>query len=286
MKLIPTSIAACALLALFSGLALPSAKSAVVHTWNEPFTAPENGLPTGWQGVLSGTDPDAGTIAVTEVAENEWRLMLRRDDGSNQTAFYTGSQGPIVDGVIENFNASVVLSVTGGTSGNFVRGIVGRAQSVSSSIVGYYAYLRSDRIFISLNAATGEGSSLVETTLAETLAKDTEYQLHFSANGSLLAASVYKKDVLGEFTILLGEVSTMDDTYASGILGLRAAPDGDTRYATFSNLEVEVIPEPSLAWSALAMLGWIGWRQRRKRAERDGVRFFPRLSDRFCVRRK
>lgn len=266
MKSLSTYAAAGAMLAFFAGFALPPAQSAVLYTWEEPFTTAAAGsnLPTGWQGVISGSDPNAGTIAITEVSSGKWRLMLRRDTGGNLTAFYTGSQGPIVNGVIDNFNISVTLSATGGTAGNFPRGIVARAQSTSSSLLGYYAYVRAGAIFISLNGATADNSSLVEAVLTENLAKDTDYELHFSADGSLLTASVYKADSFGEFTILLGSVNTTDTTYSSGIIGLRTAPDGNTRYTAFSNLKVEVIPEPSLAWGALAMLGWFGWRQRQK----------------------
>lgn len=265
MKSIPTYAAAGAMLALFAGFALPSAQSAVLYTWEEPFSAAASGsnLPTGWQGVVSGSDPSAGTIAITD-ERGKSRLMLRRETASIQTAFYTGTQGPIVNGVIDNFNISVTLSASGGTAANFPRGIVARAQSISSSISGYYAYVRAGEIFISLNGATTTNSSLVDAVLTETLVKDTDYELRFSAIDSLLTASIYKADSFGDFTILLGSVSTTDTTYTSGILGLRTAPDGNNRYSTFSDLKVEVIPEPSLAFGALAVLGWFGWRQRQK----------------------
>lgn len=267
MKSIPTYAAAGAMLALFAGFALPSAQSAVLYTWEEPFSAaaPGSNLPADWVGAISGTDPNAGTIAISEVSSGKWRLMLRRDTGGNLTAFYTGSQGPIENGVIENFHASVILNASGGTAANFPRGIVARAQSTSSTISGYYAYVRADTIFISLNGNIAANSSLVEAPLIETLAKDTDYEFHFTAVDFTLTASVYKADAFGDFTILLGSVSTEHNLYTSGLLGLRTAPDGNNRFTTFSNLKVEVIPEPSLAWGALAVLGWFGWRQRQKR---------------------
>lgn len=236
---------------------------------NQPFNSPLGGIPGGWSKFISGNGvTNVAIIEVSEYETDDYRLMIRRDVGGAGGVMYTGSQGGIIDGVIQDFHISTITTIQGVNDG---RGIVARAQTVAFAYSGYWAYTKSGegtthKLAISKNPTTAgvnSGEELAFVTLSERLSGNMEYLYTFSGVGNLLVAEVFKQDSEGDFTILLGSVSVTDDSYSEGKVGYMVRHGGDNRSDYIRNFEITQIPEP-MTVSLIAVLGIVCLLRRRK----------------------
>lgn len=233
---------------------------------SQPFNSPLGGFPDDWNRTYSGGTA-ASTIEIQERSEGVNQLLLRRDNGGHQIIHYIGSQGDIVNGVMADFSVSVVLMAP--NSRNDPRGIVGRTSNTNySNISGYYAYVQSNNLYITKDPVSGNshGTTLISAALSENLSVEVDYLHTFSAIGDQLSAAIWKMDGEGNFSILLGEVSVTDDSYSSGLVGIRVAPGGNGRITWVSDFEMTIIPEPLTISLTVAIAGFLLIRRFRRKA--------------------
>lgn len=243
---------------LTAGLFASAAHAQVLHTINEPFDSPLGGVPADWNLIWNGgAGPNNGIAEITEFGPSDSltgflqeRTVGTRGASGNSALYYAGSSGPVSNGVIDHFSASVIFQVAGGSSDR--RGMLGRVQSQEyNNIEGYWANvtpsgdLRLNRDPVS---NVSHGTELDHVTLSESLTANTDYLMTFSAIGSQLSASVYAWDSnTNDFTDLLGSVSEIDTTYAEGLFGYRVALGSANRRVYWRDAEIHIIPEPGTA---------------------------------------
>lgn len=241
---------------------------------NESFNSPAGGIPEGWSKFISGNG--VTNVPIIEVSEyrpdddypiGDYRLMIRRDVGGAGGVMYTGTQGDIVDGVIQDFEVSTLVQISGTNDG---RGIVARAQTTTFAFNGYWAFTKSldgvQSLAISKNptaAGVNHGEVLASVPLSERLTTSMEYLYTFSGIGNLLVAEVYKQDSEGDYTVLLGRVSVTDSSYSEGKVGHMVRHGGDGRSDYIRNFQVTQIPEP-VTVSLITVLGIVCLLRRRR----------------------
>ena len=120
-----------------------------------------------------------------------------------------------------------------------------------------------------ISRVTGEQSlgpiGLTAQSAALTLNADVAYVLEFSAIGTEFSGRISEK----ASGTVLATVSGTDATYAGGVLALGAVAQspaaGATAGATFGNLAVVTVPEPSTWALALGGAGLLAWSIRNRR---------------------
>ncbi|HWL51059.1 MAG TPA: hypothetical protein VNQ90_01390 [Chthoniobacteraceae bacterium] len=254
----------------------------ISHTACAAIITPLDQWPNGWTTVKSG-----GATLVGMAGE---KLVMERPDEGNSTgaiAFWDGD-ATVPGGALGNFSGSVVLSYGGRSSD--VWGVLIGAQSktftsnASTNNKGFYIGIKAN----SPAAATNPGGLYIwENFLATstnptsgnavaggglwtgTLDANTDFLLEFSVAGAKIEASLWSLDPLTrEKGSLLASVTHTHDAAVTGYFGLEAFRFGNPTSRSFSELKLEIIPEPgSAALGAAALLTWLaGYGVFRRRA--------------------
>lgn len=192
-------------------------------------------------------------------------------------AFWEGSA--VIPGQLSNFSGSVILNSVGRV--NDAWGVVVGAQSTTftgsetTNYRGFYiAFVPGDGgeghnsgLNIWYNHTTGDrptdGDALVhDQTPGAVFPNEVDFLLEFSVNGATINASLWSVDDDGVKTgSVLAAVSYTADDPVVGYFGLKAYRLGNTASRSFSDLKLEVIPEPgSVAMACFAALGYFACR--------------------------
>jgi|GEM_PF-2586074 len=226
--------------------------------------------------------PDGWTpTSLTAVDIVDGRQRIRRvgtGDGTGPAAiYYTGSQGTVQNGMIQDFEAELTIQFNNtGTAAGSLRGVVFRAQTAelhapsSETFWGYSVGLiisGNDAGFYLFENPTGtnfasQGTRLDFASFSTTVDNNTDYILQLSAIGSNLTASLLTHDK----QTLIASVSYDEAEQKAGYFGLRAAYPNTSIETFYSNLTLTAIPEPgTVAFLGFGVLA-VFIRQRARRA--------------------
>lgn len=248
---------------------IPSAALSASTLIEESFstTAPGSNLPAGWV----PTNPEA--VDHASLAGIPYQRIHRSGaTGGSSAVYYNGTQGDIIDGYFQDFDASLVIRYGGSTAQNqSLRGIVFRTQSQNLSAPGNEEFWGYSAGFIATGTGrglylyenpTGTGSGDHGTALASfafdaDLGLNIQYTLKISAIGNDVAVSLWTLDESEE----IGSLTYASAVTTGGYFGLRAAHANSNATTSYRDLSITVhsIPEPHtlgfLAVGALAALG-------------------------------
>lgn len=184
-------------------------------------------------------------------------------------SFWNGSS--TIPGILGDFSGSVVLNSTNRVSDAW--GVVIGAQSTTfttskrTNYQGYYIALvpgeeGNSGLNIWYNHTIGDRPSNQDQLVHDRqpgalFSNGVDYLLEFSVSGPTISASLWNLSETGEKTgSVLAEVSYEADADITGYFGLKAFRLGNTASRSFSDLKLDVIPEPgSVALAAVAVLG-------------------------------
>lgn len=247
--------------------------SATLITQSFGTAAPGSTTPEGW----FSTNENATEI-VSLAGINYQRIWRNSSNGGSAAVYYTGSQGEVVNGLIQDFNAEMTLRMGGTFPQNAtLRGVVARAQTLATSgpdgegfwgySIGFIATGDNRGLYIYENpTATGTaglGTLRAYDDFEEDLTANTQYLFRISAQGEALSASLWSAD--GE--VMLASVLYDEAEVIAGYFGLRSAHANSVANTAFRDLTLEVtaVPEPTVAVLLLSGVVCI-WGIRRRRA--------------------
>lgn len=237
---------------LLGGAQATSASEVPFH-FIESFAGDAGGLPEHWVALgarYSGDGLDNGT----------YNFGRRTGDSSGTKSIgYAGLSDATATSIEEQpflwqdytitaeftYDADPVASVTARMQGG--------DGSFGDLTDGYAAYLwQATELRIGAPSPDLYNSTpLAALVLDEPTVAGQTYRLVFTVTGDLLEAQLYH--VTGDNAVLVGEVSTQDDTYEAGAVGMQGRLPWYPRNVAFSRFEVQgtAIPEPASA----ALLG-------------------------------
>lgn len=240
----------------------------------QTFQAPLGGLPPDWSVVqAAGTNKNisAWTNGDDVSPTNGLRFSRQDSGGIGANAYYTPTGGQN----FSNFSGSVLMQLGGGNS-THVTGVIMRGANATggTAISGYFAGLHRAfvsgvgwrySLFIDENPATyqSRGTQLDATALTLAGTESNTFRLEFGAQGSNLTATAFQWS--GTAWSNLGSAAATDNTYTTGVLGLRAGFGNTDGNALFGNLAV--IPEPSSVALIAAGMAWLAIRRARRRKD-------------------
>ncbi len=257
-------------IALGISLATPNAAQAAVITPLDHWT-------DQWKSVKSGgatiIEMQGDTLVISRPAPPPGGSV----SSTGGIAFWEGSD--TVSGQLSNFSGSVILNSEGRV--NDAWGVVVGAQSTTftgseaTNYRGYYiAFVPGDGgeghnagLNIWYNHTTGDrptdGDALVhDQTPGAVFPNEVDFLLELSVTGATINASLWNVDDDGVKTgsVLASVTYTAEDPVV-GYFGLKAYRLGNTASRSFSDLKLEVIPEPgSVALACSAALGCFAYR--------------------------
>lgn len=248
--------------------------SATLITQSFATAAPGSTTPEDWF-----SSHDVATEIVSLAGINYQRIWRNSSNGGSAAVYYTGSQGEVVNGQIQDFNAEMTLRM-GGTfpQNTTLRGVVARTQTLGTSgpggeefwgySIGFIATGDNRGLYIYENP-TGANTAGLGTlrgyhALEDDLTANTQYLFRVSALGETLSASLWTAD--GQ--LMLASVLYDEAEVATGYFGLRSAHANSVANTAFRDLTLEVtaIPEPAVA--ILLMSGILCvWGAKRRKAQ-------------------
>lgn len=226
---------------------------------NEDFTGGNGTFPTDWFNSSGGATGDF-TRDTVEIQSNA--LFMARpasnDTGAPRNIGYTGSFSGTPATDWEDYTVETLWSESRQDASSHTTGLLARWQGTGTSdrFDGYFAYedggvLRIGRDF-DVSDQTSADTVLASTSLTRTPSNDEVTRLEFTVDGDSLTAEMFEEDGnTGNYTISMGSVSATDSTYSTGSVGMRAYFSFRQRDATFDDVIVTAIPEPS----AYAVIG-------------------------------
>lgn len=252
------------------------------HSAGAAIIMPLDQWPTQWTTAKSG-----GDTVIEMVGE---KLVIQRPGEGNSTggiAFWNGNQD--TDGVLGSFSGSVVLSYQ--SRSNDVWGVLVGAQSktftndIATNNRGFYIGIKPNSpdaatnpggLYIwenfratSTSPSSGNAVATGEHFWSGTLDTNTDFLLEFSVTGATIEASLWNLDqTTREKGSLLASLTHTHTQAVTGYFGLEAFRFGNPTSRTFSELKLEIIPEPgSAALGGVALLTWlVGYGVFRRRA--------------------
>ncbi len=207
---------------------------------------PLDDYPTNWATSISSNP----LINISSIADKD-RLQISRtpSNSGSGAVFYTGGASTATEeNQFSDFSGSVVLR---GLAGSYHRGVILRSgdKNYAAENAYFLAITAGDSPSLNLYWSAGHVFAPSITPLVSddisSLASDRDYQLRFSAIGTVLSASLWGANENGDFINLLAEVKYEEATQAStGYFGLRGGRYGGNAVTYFSDLEITAIPEP------------------------------------------
>ncbi len=279
LRSIQTTLVATALLASFT-LNAPASAATITQSFGNPSDI--GSIPTDWA-IANYFNPTNGTAQVASGGSFTGLQLARTVStggaSGNSFVYYKGSNDEVTNGILSNFSASLLIRPAG-TSSNITdyRGVMVRTtinNSPSGSLSGYFvAVNREGTLAIfkdpgagnSGNSGGGARGNLISSiSLTSGLSLDTDYLFSISAIDDKISASIYAWNVAeSAFTTPLGEITITDNSYSSGLFGLRIADSGINRSTYFRDLTITPVPEPASAALLLPALA-VGLALRRRR---------------------
>lgn len=258
---------------------LPAAGAATITLF------PEGGSQT-WPSTDWNVSLPTNPVLVEAATFNgkSWLHIARPSNeyGSRSFVSYTGGSDGVTPGnQLADFNGRIILS---GLSGTYPSGVIMRARNKSQSNADayYVAVIPTSgtangnpetarlAIYTGLGASLGASTLLVDDPVGFDLDSTSEYRLNFSAVGSTLTASLWSLDAEGDPLAELASVTVQHQgatARTTGYFGLRGGVYSVVNGVYFRDLQVTVIPEPSLgrlSWIGLGLAGFALVRRRMK----------------------
>lgn len=218
------------------------------------MAAPGQTTPEGWY-----SSNDTATEVVSLAGVNYQRIWRNGSNGGSAAVYYTGTQGEVVNGMIQDFNAEMTLRMGGTFPQNAsLRGVVARTQTLGTSgpggeefwgySIGFIATGENRGLYIYENPTStitaGLGTLRGYDALESDLTANTQYLLRVAAQGETLSASLWSADG----SHMLASVLYDEAEVVAGYFGLRSAHANSVANTAFRDLTLEVtaVPEPAV----------------------------------------
>jgi len=252
--------------------------SLMAGTLIEPFSAPLEGIPTGWVRSKKAISVPDSVAQVVPFGSGSW-LSIERPSSVTQgyasdysaAVYYTGSTDGIENGVLSDFSGMVTMNLTTVANSMSARGVMLRAQSASYSASGYFVAIYGGNadnpgglgIWKDPVSHTDNGLQLDFVAFSQPIVQGVDYVLHFSAIGAVLKAELTTAD--GATSLASLELQLDAGYYESGLFGARAGNQGANTVTYFKDVNITTaIPEPKVAYVAVIGIGLIAVGLQRK----------------------
>jgi len=233
-------------LALFVGsLAAASAPAATI-AYSIDFDGDNQSFPSDWLRGMDGANGVNGLIEENGLGQLVMQRLSSGTAGAPLAALFNDSAGGFEANAFADVTLRTTVQFNGGNGDK--HGLLARTQIVSQNPTGYYAYFTNATLVISKNPQTSS-ETILESTAISGLTALANYTLEFSLSGHLLVANLFASG--GETPLF--SISTTDESYSQGYVGLRSRIANQNRMVAYDSFELQVIPEPGT--TALLFLG-------------------------------